>query len=697
MTNTYDTSDQPLGSTSVKVLYNNASNFDDALNGPALEWEDRRGEIRQSWEGIEAAVASFLANSGYQYIGPYATGLTVGAPNQIFLYNGEYWRAAASTSLPYTLTGVPATDIPLFVSVGDAVIRSELAAAGGAKLIGNGIQVVTSFAALRALLKTSPSKFALLSQTGSFYYLDTVDTTTPDDGGLTIVAGDGGRWKLPLGNAVYVSQFESLAQALASSEKSLTFGPGNYSVTASTTWPAGKTYNFEAGALVTVTAGQTLTIRGVVTAPPLQIFAGSVVGIREVWVQWFGQGLTSDDQPACQAAHDCSKDGLASDGTAFAVHLGNTMNLGSTLVLTPTVNFPLRLIGHGSALGCRFVANASFSGASVLSLDGNADNTQAIQAFDIRGFSVAKDPANTTTFAGWQIGTAGKKLSGFKESLIEDVHIEGFSFNWIINDTRLVKFARCSGWSDNVPNSVGCLITTTSAATFTGDLDFDSCQWVAPSGSGKGMSIYNTISGAQIKGIRLNGQIHYHGERYFEIYATNGAVIGDIWLGGGFQCDGVGQNMIWIQAAGAGTQLDNINLSQVYTRGVSAGYRALTIIGDGTALLRNIKVDGHWFANCDSAPAYVQNATAVDFINPQFTDVTDVTGSCILFDNCQRSGVVGGNLSRSGGQVIAYFVTFGAGCNYYRASLNTAGGIVSGLVVRDLAAGANKSIDVGNM
>lgn len=75
-------------------------------------------------------------------------------------------------------------------------------AAGGAALIGGNTQVVANVAALRALLKTSPSKFARTigyygsaDGGGATYYLDVADTTSLDNGGTVIVATDGGRWK----------------------------------------------------------------------------------------------------------------------------------------------------------------------------------------------------------------------------------------------------------------------------------------------------------------------------------------------------------------------------------------------------------------------------------------------------------------------------------------------------------------------
>lgn len=86
--------------------------------------------------------------------------------------------------------------------------------AKGSALIGRNAQVVNSVAALRTLLKTSPSKFASTAGyylPGDFgkadYYLDEADATSVDNGGTIIVANDGGRWKLMHNGRVDVAQF----------------------------------------------------------------------------------------------------------------------------------------------------------------------------------------------------------------------------------------------------------------------------------------------------------------------------------------------------------------------------------------------------------------------------------------------------------------------------------------------------------
>lgn len=105
-----------LGSTDARDLYDNAANLDNAVNGSAARWTDRLGVSRPSWAGMVA----------YADRGAYAAGIVITGYNEMFLFDGEYYRAAATTVLPYTTTGSWSDDGVDFVSIGDAVLRSDL-------------------------------------------------------------------------------------------------------------------------------------------------------------------------------------------------------------------------------------------------------------------------------------------------------------------------------------------------------------------------------------------------------------------------------------------------------------------------------------------------------------------------------------------------------------------------------------------
>ena len=124
---TYNTG-KPIGSSDPRDLYDNAENLDVlTVSKEKTAHDDRLGVSRMTWHGIEQAFQDFLLASGYEDIGDYTAGLEITARNQIFLRNGEYYRAGASLVLPYATTGDWATEGGSFVSVGDAALRQALA------------------------------------------------------------------------------------------------------------------------------------------------------------------------------------------------------------------------------------------------------------------------------------------------------------------------------------------------------------------------------------------------------------------------------------------------------------------------------------------------------------------------------------------------------------------------------------------
>lgn len=122
----------PIGSTAVKDLYDNAENLDVFVNDRTKRSEpDRLGVSRKTWYGMEQDFQDFLINSGYQSIGDYAAGLEITARNQIFWRDGELYRVGASVELPYTTTGDWTQEEGLFVAVGDQSLRQELGQTSG--------------------------------------------------------------------------------------------------------------------------------------------------------------------------------------------------------------------------------------------------------------------------------------------------------------------------------------------------------------------------------------------------------------------------------------------------------------------------------------------------------------------------------------------------------------------------------------
>ncbi|MBA1234794.1 hypothetical protein G7Z98_09535 [Pseudomonas stutzeri] len=105
----------------------------------------------QNLVDMQAQYDAFEQGASFVVIGDYAAGLVVDGYNKVFRKDGEFYRAKAETTLPYPLNGDWAVDAPKFVSVGDAVLRQELAAPNGALAARNAMIYVDSVADMLAI------------------------------------------------------------------------------------------------------------------------------------------------------------------------------------------------------------------------------------------------------------------------------------------------------------------------------------------------------------------------------------------------------------------------------------------------------------------------------------------------------------------------------------------------------------------
>jgi hypothetical protein len=181
-------------------------------------------------------------------------------------------------------------------------LRSDLAAPTGASLIGGANQVVATIAALRTLLKTSPSKNAFVTGYyaagdggGGVYWLDASDTTTADNGGTIIVASDGGRWKLAQLSGVSVKQFG--AKGDGTTVDTAAFTNAISALTGRAIYVPDPSVNYVIDATVTLPNNTTLYGQGkfstkIFKKGNLDMFSiGDGAGFKDLWLD--GQGATN--------------------------------------------------------------------------------------------------------------------------------------------------------------------------------------------------------------------------------------------------------------------------------------------------------------------------------------------------------------------------------------------------------------------
>lgn len=239
---TYNTGN-PVGSVDPKDLYDNAQNLDALVNSTTeMSHADRLAVQRKTWHGMEVEFdaaqaeragefAQFLADSAYQDLGVYGAGIEVTRYNQVFLKDGEFYRAAASLGLPYTTTGLWASESGIFVGVGDAVLRQDLGAPGGSALVGyddgtaqdvlDNAKPVANYTALRNYTGRATGVRITQSGLAGFFQRDDADTTSADNGGTIIVDASGRRWKRLYAGPLNVMWFGAVGDGITNDTDSI--------------------------------------------------------------------------------------------------------------------------------------------------------------------------------------------------------------------------------------------------------------------------------------------------------------------------------------------------------------------------------------------------------------------------------------------------------------------------------------------
>lgn len=203
--------DEPLGSSSAKVLYDNAQNFDHFSNDQVNElWKDRFGVDRLTWHGMEMRYQEKLTSMGWTLMEEFQDGAALTRADQALYWklpdgDGEYYRwdgvlpkTVPAGSTPATTGGIGPGK---WLGVGDTAFRGQVTAKDGFKLIGS----CSSMTELRSVVPESDGQKILLLG----YYTDrpaskletyvwSAASTATDDGGR-VVAANGvttGRWIL---------------------------------------------------------------------------------------------------------------------------------------------------------------------------------------------------------------------------------------------------------------------------------------------------------------------------------------------------------------------------------------------------------------------------------------------------------------------------------------------------------------------
>lgn len=507
---------------------------------------------------------------------------------------------------------------------------------------------------------------------------------------------------------VLCSTFASLDAALASSALNLVIDKA-YTVGANTTWPATKNYRFIRGGILTVAAGVTLTIRGVVTAGRFQIFtgAGSVVGIRAVQPAWWGAvgNGSTDCTAAFNAASACVEASLASAGGRPDIDIGSgQFLLSSTWTVRPSADINLSVRGAGTVFsGTRLVASSSFTAGPVLQVNGSADATQKIADFQLRDFGIVPQTVGAGgATVGLSFGSTSTTLIGLQESKIENIYVGNLPVGIRLLNTRLVNFSRCSVWNDGLSTVSTCLHIKADS-NFCGDMTFHNCQFVNKHTVVGSRNIYmesqygsyasNNLY--QLAGVRFIECIIYPAYQAVKGYAANGAYLTDVFFTN-CQWDGNSYGMVDFEGNGSGTVVRDIYLNDNYMYGgnMSSGIDGVIFQATGTgSAVRNLHVTGNTIGQCAGRAFNAYGCTGVTFHGNMVYENNNSSAAAVEFGGNSARLIVSDNmLTRTAGVFPAYFIQINSGCDYYMVTGNMGGGIVSLQNIRDQSSSTNKVV-----
>ncbi|EML7266498.1 hypothetical protein R7V50_005177 [Raoultella ornithinolytica] len=232
---TYKTKN-PLGSSAVKDLYDNAENVDRFVNDRTKEeLDDRLGVLRKTWYGMEMIFNRFIAYItgrgeqavgaiGWQELGNWATGLTVDNRQQIVYYNGSWYKYLGELEhviagdSPENDGGVWSAANPTgkWSNIGDAALRSNLGSGEGQLLVGS----PRHLADLRGIFPGVSSRIKTLGALAAYdggdadWWFDTSDMSVLVSSYPKLFiaptvdpSGASGAWRLNMGRDVNMSAF----------------------------------------------------------------------------------------------------------------------------------------------------------------------------------------------------------------------------------------------------------------------------------------------------------------------------------------------------------------------------------------------------------------------------------------------------------------------------------------------------------
>ena len=491
--------------------------------------------------------------------------------------------------------------------------------------------------------------------------------------------------------------------------------PGLYRIAHDFTVPRGVIVTFDGGAMLSVVSGVTVTVRGQVFAGQHQIFGGpgATIGLRDVIPEWFGAvgNGVADDLGPLQRAIDSIQASYDSDGSQQILRLSaKTYGVSGTLHLRPAHTVALRILGAGTVFGSRLATLPGFSGAAVVAIHGQTDGTAQIFDFNLAGFAI-NNATGQANVIGLLVGdaTAYTNISGLQQSLICDVAILEFDVAVKIQRTRQLKFERCSFWCESRLNGI-CVIVASAPATapdlsFTGDLDFENCQFIGSyvegnGGFSRGVSTdIASASNAGIAGIRFDKCILYHMHYAFILQSDHNVNVSDIWIQN-CQLDGKMQTGLLLKSNASATKtgfVSNVQIRGNYFQGYDGPCISIQSPDavNYQGAVRSINIQNNWANGVSHSFVDSYKSVAVTVSDNQLSDF-NYAGPVLEFHSMRNVTCTDNSLWTTGGVGATHLVQIDGPSDWYVVIGNSSGGAISGAAVQDSASGTHKVVTAGS-
>ena len=480
--------------------------------------------------------------------------------------------------------------------------------------------------------------------------------------------------------------------------------PGTYNIGSNITHGAGHILHVLNGATFVLSSGVTFTISGEFHAGLYEVFntsasGSAVAGIASVLPEWWGAKPDNStlSGAAFNAAIACMQ---SSSGTWLLTLQAGSYIIDQQLIFTLTPNSTLHVQGAGGGTnagsGTTLVTKTSVTSPAVWLKPSTSTVTcqYVIDAVDIVIQSAgASPPVGLLLGNSTALGTNAATLQSLKYSLIRDVTVSGFEYDFFVENARQIHWERCIASNTDVSNAQQTSLQAgwyiLANGSFCGDMDFSYCQSIADQNTPAGFGVLITDGGTAnglVAGIRFNSFDFYNSAIQLYISVSASPAI-DIWVNPGCQFDVSGNQSIDISSTGTA------NVQDVHIEGIYSYTPTGIIASSGGSGLHSLFILNNylWQVHPNNECVSVTGGADIHVCGNELNTTATNSSPAIYINGC--TGVdVSHNMITLGSPTFGGLVTFDTSGDFWTALGNSTNGSSSGGVVNYVAA-THKNFD----